>query len=222
MTGATSFTAQGWQQIGSIISAIEEHPLVTALGDGSLPEEVFAYYMRQDAAYLHHYSRMLALAASQASIASESLFWANSSMTANSVELKLHSSFLGEDLAGEQVTPSPTCTAYTSHQAMQGSSGSYACLVASLLPCFWIYEHVGRHLLRIAGEVSQNPYGQWITTYADPAFAKSSAQARAITDRACAELGATERAAAMSAFVTSSRYEWMFWDAAWRQETWPV
>jgi thiaminase/transcriptional activator TenA len=24
------------------------------------------------------------------------------------------------------------------------------------------------------------------------------------------------------AFATASRYEWMFWDAAWRQETWPV
>jgi thiaminase len=24
------------------------------------------------------------------------------------------------------------------------------------------------------------------------------------------------------AFAAASRYEWMFWDAAWRQETWPV
>jgi len=23
-------------------------------------------------------------------------------------------------------------------------------------------------------------------------------------------------------FTTTSRYEWMFWDAAWRQEQWPV
>jgi thiaminase/transcriptional activator TenA len=23
-------------------------------------------------------------------------------------------------------------------------------------------------------------------------------------------------------FVTTSRYEWMFWDMGWRQETWPV
>ena len=24
------------------------------------------------------------------------------------------------------------------------------------------------------------------------------------------------------AFVVTSRYEWMFWDAAWRLEGWPV
>jgi len=23
-------------------------------------------------------------------------------------------------------------------------------------------------------------------------------------------------------FVTTSRYEWMFWDMGWRQEGWPV
>ncbi|MFB2606764.1 thiaminase II, partial [Rhizobium phaseoli] len=24
------------------------------------------------------------------------------------------------------------------------------------------------------------------------------------------------------AFVRASQYEWMFWDSAWRLETWPV
>jgi len=24
------------------------------------------------------------------------------------------------------------------------------------------------------------------------------------------------------AFATCTRYEWMFWDAAWRMEDWPV
>jgi thiaminase/transcriptional activator TenA len=23
-------------------------------------------------------------------------------------------------------------------------------------------------------------------------------------------------------FATTARYEWMFWDAAWRREVWPV
>ncbi|HIT76298.1 MAG TPA: TenA family protein [Candidatus Avipropionibacterium avicola] len=217
----TTFTDQAWQEIAPIITAIEQHPFVHALGDGSLAEQTFQYYMSQDAAYLHHYSRMLALAASQATDPADSLFWANSSMTANSVELKLHESFLGEGLATTEVEPSPTCTAYTSHQAMQGSTGSYACLAASLLPCFWIYEHVGRHLLATA-QLEQNPYRAWIESYSDPGFAESSARARGIVDRACSATGAADRTAAMASFVTSSRYEWMFWDAAWRREEWPV
>jgi thiaminase/transcriptional activator TenA len=23
-------------------------------------------------------------------------------------------------------------------------------------------------------------------------------------------------------FVTTSRYEWLFWDMGWRRETWPI
>ena len=31
-----------------------------------------------------------------------------------------------------------------------------------------------------------------------------------------------DEARARANFATSARYEWMFWDAAWRRETWPV
>jgi thiaminase (transcriptional activator TenA) len=37
-----------------------------------------------------------------------------------------------------------------------------------------------------------------------------------------AGLGHAELARVHQRFVTTSRYEWMFWDAAWRQERWPV
>jgi thiaminase/transcriptional activator TenA len=32
----------------------------------------------------------------------------------------------------------------------------------------------------------------------------------------------TERATMRRHFVTTSRYEWMFWDMGWRREAWPV
>lgn len=218
----STFTEQAWQQIAPVVTAIENHSFVTGVGDGSLPEETFAHYMAQDAVYLHHYSRMLALAASQATDARHSLFWAGSSQRANSVELTLHEGFLGADAAAaKRAEASPTCAAYTAHQAMQGSIGSYVSLAASLLPCFWIYEHIGTHLLATA-DLEQNPYGAWISSYSDPGFAESSAGARAIVDEAAAAAGEADRAAAMAAFVTSARYEWMFWDAAWRREVWPI
>ncbi len=218
----SSFTEQAWQAVAPIVTAIEEHPFVTGVGDGSLPSQTFAHYMTQDAVYLHHYSRMLSLAASQATDARHILFWTQSSARANSVELKLHEGFLGDNAAAaKRAEPSPTCAAYTAHQAMQGSTGTYVSLTASLLPCFWIYEHIGAHLLTTA-DLEQNPYGAWISSYSDPSFAASSAGARAVVDEAAAVAGEADRAAAMAAFVTSARYEWMFWDAAWRREVWPV
>ena len=43
-----------------------------------------------------------------------------------------------------------------------------------------------------------------------------------LTDEACKDLGPEASARATRAFVTTARYEWMFWDAAWRLEGWPV
>ena len=44
----------------------------------------------------------------------------------------------------------------------------------------------------------------------------------ALTDRVGAELSEAETARVREHFVTTSRYEWMFWDAGYRRESWPI
>jgi thiaminase/transcriptional activator TenA len=41
-------------------------------------------------------------------------------------------------------------------------------------------------------------------------------------DRVGESASAAEQTAMREHVVTTSRYEWMFWDAGWRRETWPV
>jgi thiaminase (transcriptional activator TenA) len=36
------------------------------------------------------------------------------------------------------------------------------------------------------------------------------------------DAGRNERRRMEEAFVISSRYEWMFWEMAWKEEEWPV
>ena len=36
------------------------------------------------------------------------------------------------------------------------------------------------------------------------------------------DLNPAQKARVTRAFVSTSRYEWMFWDAAWKPERWPV
>ena len=36
------------------------------------------------------------------------------------------------------------------------------------------------------------------------------------------DLTAGQEARARDHFETGARYEWMFWDAAWRRESWPL
>jgi len=214
-----TFTEQLWSETGHIRKAIEEHPFVVGLGDGTLSEDRFGYYMTQDALYLAEYSRVLATCASQAVAAAEVEFWSRSSVTAITAERELHGRFVGDlDLARR----SPTCTAYTSYLRGLGATGSYACLVTGVLPCFWIYQHVGTRLLQLAGDLTGHPYAAWVSLYSDPSFAESVTTARRVVDRAARRVTPPEQARMHEAFATCTRYEWMFWDAAWRMEDWPV
>jgi thiaminase/transcriptional activator TenA len=213
------FTTEAWSAAADVLGAIEKHPFVTGLADGTLSQERFAFYMAQDALYLADYSRMLALAASQAQDVDETLFWSTSAGSAVAVERALHGQFVADLSAAAK---SPTCTAYTSYLAVLGTSGSYPGLVSGLLPCFWIYEYVGARLLETSGDLDEHPYGAWIGTYGDPAFAESSRRAREIVDGAVAGVAPENRSRMLEAFLTCARYEWMFWDSAWRLEGWPV
>ncbi|MCH8611854.1 thiaminase II [Arsenicicoccus dermatophilus] len=214
-----TFTLDTWERSRAIRTAIDELPFVRGLGDGTLDRERFTYYMAQDALYLADYARVLATLAGQATDPDDTTFWADSARTAVAVERELHGAHV-QDFAA--VTRSPTCLAYTSYLASLTTQGSYAVAVAGVLPCYWIYQDVGDALLRSAGDLTTHAYGDWIGTYADEAFAASVATAKAIADR-CAEGACAETVERMHvAYATASRYEWMFWDAAWRQETWPV
>lgn len=213
------FTEHAWADIRSILVAIETHPFVIGLGDGSLARDKFLYYMAQDALYLADYGRVLALAAAQAPTVEELQFWANGATATAITERELHEQFV-VDLA--EAEPSPTCVAYTSFLANAATQGSYGTLVAAVLPCYWIYDHIGRRLLDTLGSHADHPYAAWIDTYADPAFSEASRRAQAITNAAVDPLPIDQQQRALRAFRTAARWEYLFWDAAWRQETWPV
>jgi thiaminase/transcriptional activator TenA len=65
-------------------------------------------------------------------------------------------------------------------------------------------------------------YARWIATYGGEEFGRIVADVLALVDRVGESASASEQAAMREHVVTTSRYEWMFWDAGWRRETWPV
>jgi thiaminase (transcriptional activator TenA) len=213
------FTQDAWEAIAPIRKAIDELPLLTGMEDGTLPRDTFVQYMAQDAHYLADYGRVLGAAASQTTDAVELLFWARSACTVVTVERELHAAHVADFAT---IPRSPTCTAYTSYLFSLAAGGCYPALAAGVLPCFWIYEDVGSRLKERMGDLTGHPYADWIGTYGDPEFAAATEQARQIVDRLAAQAhrGTAERM--HQAFATASRYEWMFWDAAWHQEAWPV
>ena len=210
-----SFTEDLWRRIEPIRAAIDELPFVRALADGSLPRERFEYYLGQDALYLGQYARTLAWAAALADDPEDLVFWAEGTRNAITVERSLHARHVD---VRSGIEPSPTCRAYTSFLLAQSARGEYAVVAAAVLPCFWIYQDVGERLVASAGDLEAHPYGDWIGTYANPAFAEQTLKVRGIVDRLAGQGEEPLRDRMAAAHEQASRYEWMFWDAAWRME----
>jgi len=100
-----------------------------------------------------------------------------------------------------------------------GAQEPYEVLVAGLLPCYWIYQEVGRTIL---GESApENPYRDWIDTYAGDAYGEVVAEVIALADRRAAAAPAERTTRMHRAFLDAARLEWWFWDGAYRQERWP-
>lgn len=214
-----SFSAAAWAETAGVRAAIERLPFVRALGDGSLDAARFTYYLAQDTHYLDGYARALAAAAVRADTTSDLAFFAKSAHDSIVVEQELHRAHVADV---ERHPRSPTCVGYTSYLLGVAQTQGYPELVAALLPCFWIYQDVGARMLERAGHLDRHPYADWIGTYADEAFAAATAAARAIADRVESAADQATSVRMHEAFARSMTWEWMFWDAAWRRESWPV
>lgn len=214
-----AFTDGLWSGNAGVRAAIGRHGFLVGLEDGSLDRSVFDAYLAQDARYLAQYARVLAGLAAQASDPDDVSFWSRGAAEAIVVERQLHASHVG-DL---DTTPmSPTCLAYASYLLSLLVGGSYPVAAAGVLPCYWVYADVGAGLLTRAKDLDSHPYRDWIEVYADPSFAADAQRARSIVDRLADAVDPATRVAMAEAFGTAARYEWMFWDASWRREEWPV
>lgn len=213
-----------WAEVAPLREAILAHPFLTGLADGTLPGETFRHYIVQDSLYLAEYGRSLALAAARAPDAAARLEFSDGAKVAVVVEQALHQAFFNQfgvspEMA-EATEPTPACLGYTSYIASLAATRSYEELIAGILPCFWVYWEVGCAIKPRA--TTPNPYAAWIDNYADPAFGEATKRVCALVDAAAQEASPATRTAMARAFRRATRFEWMFWDSAWRRESWPI
>ena len=213
-----------WAEIMPLRQAILAQPFLQELAQGTLPPESFRHYIVQDSLYLAEYARVLAIAAAAAPTAAGRLEFSDGAKVAVQVEEALHQAFFAQfgvtpNMAKVSL-PSPACQNYTGYLMTLASTRSYEELIAGILPCFWVYWEVGCAIKPRA--VSPNPYAPWIDTYADPGFGEATARVRALVDQAARSAPAPLRTAMAQAFRMATRYEWMFWDSAYRREAWPI
>ena len=202
------------------------HPFVVALGKGTLAPKKFRYYILQDARYLEELAKVFAAGAAKAEDADTATRFAQLVNDTIVVERGLHESYGKQwKLTAQEMrsTPlSPTNYAYCRHMRSVTQTGTLGEITVVALPCAWVYCEVGQHLLAKGPPKSSHPYRDWLNLYGSPEFADVAKWMRTIVNRCAKQAGKAEKTRMEEAFLISSRYEWMFWDMAWREEVWPI
>lgn len=208
-----------------IWEAQHAHPFVRGIGDGTLDIETFKLWLRQDYLFLVDYARVLTLASARAPDLETMRRFSSLAQETLDVEMDLHRShaaqfgITAEEL--ERETKLPTTQAYTDFLVRVAFAGEYYELIAALLPCMWGYCEIGQRLAERGNPVDER-YAAWIEMYSSGEFADLAQWCRDLTDRLAAGLPDDARARMETAFLTCSRYEWLFWEMATTNETWPV
>lgn len=217
---ANRFSEQLHQDALEIWGEIFAHPFLHEVQAGTLPIEKFRYYVTQDYHYLEGFGRAVSIALSKAPDTEALRKLARRVSTP--IERPLHKEMFElleiDETEVVRVGPSPTNRAYSDHMIAAALMGGTGVAAAALLPCPWTY-----HLIGSAITVPNHPvYGHWATSYRSGLLEESTAAWREMVDRFGDEGGVAVRQAMREAFLTSSRYEYMFWDMAYKQEQWPV
>jgi thiaminase/transcriptional activator TenA len=213
------------QEADGIWEAQIQHPFVQGIGDGTLSKERFKFWLRQDYLFLIEYVRLLGLAAARSPDLETMNHFATLLKETAETEMNLHRAYAAEyDIPREELERepiAPATQAYTDFLLRVAAMGDFAELVAALLPCMWGYSELGQRLAA-QSVTSGNRYAKWIAMYSSPEFAHLAQWCRDLLDRVAAGLPDRDLEKMKAAFLASSRYEWQFWEAAWKMEHWRV
>ncbi len=216
--GLTEALRQKYQELWE---KMVTHPFVLELGEGTLPVEKFQTYFIQDYAFLVDWSRLMALAVSKApdvEAARRMTLSLSGALTAEESLFRRSFEELGVPPArylGAELLP--TALAYSNFLLRTGHEGSFNEILTVLLVVEWTYWDWARRLVEQGKRPGRRAYQEWVDIHAAPALEEFVRWARERVDQS----PANEHPFLERAFLTALRYEYLFWEMAYRGESWP-
>ncbi|WEV51057.1 thiaminase II [Lactobacillus sp. ESL0731] len=218
----TEFTDQLHQAASSLWQKSMVHPFVQELKSGELPMTKFRFYLLQDRYYLNEFSKFhCAIAAKTADQQTKEFLLAGAQDLKDS-EIAVRERFFEQlKITPDEIaqTPiAPTAYAYVNHLEMTLARDGIGPAVASLVPCYWLYQEIGQKLADSGSPVFY--YQEWIDTYDGDWYATNVKRILRLTNSLANSSSTSEREKMQLAFVRSSYYELQFWQMAYEQENW--
>jgi len=201
---------------------IFNHLFVVELYSGILPIEKFKYYIIQDYNYLITMYRCFSLIASRAEykLARKALELAYMEATTEMANYERLLSKLG--ISFDEVVstePAPTNMAYMNFLISTCALRTPLEGLIALLPCFWSYAEIAeRHKDKLSSNRNE-VYVEWAKVYLSEDYLKLVKELREFIDESAKSLDIEE---AKKIFRIASRYEYLFWDMAYKMESWYI
>lgn len=194
-----------------------EHDFVRQLGAGTLEQDAFRHYLKQDYLFLIHFARAYALAAYKSRSLAD-LRQAHEGLKAIvDLELGLHVSYCREwGIAEEQLAKLPEARAtmaYTRYVLDTGNRGDLLDLHVALAPCLVGYAEIADWLNTQGSTVrgDANPYEAWIAMYESEEFQAARRAEEDWLDARLAEVTPRRFEELCTVFGDATRLEIDFW-----------
>ncbi len=205
---------------------ILEHPFIAEISEGRLPTEKFKFYLKQDHTFLREFCRFLGMATAKSQTIEQMNWFSDllkATLTGEMKRQKKLADSLGvseQDLLSSE--PAPTTKSYTSYLIRVATTGSLGEILAVMAPCPCSYLELAGKLLLSEGLKRQPVIEEWCNFYASQESKELVKQLVELLDRVADKAGAEEKELMLEHFIVASRYEYLFWDMAYKMESWPI
>jgi thiaminase/transcriptional activator TenA len=208
---------------GHIWEKIFEHPFVVELYSGTLPMEKFRLYVLQDYNYLVDAIKNFSIICSRADSADvikEIVDVIHLEATSEFKEYEELLNKLGYKIEdARNVDPLPVNVSYRNFFIATSSLRPCQESITSVLPCFWSYSEIAKHHIDKLNENRNAIYVEWASVFLSKDYLDLVTRLRGLVDTFCADYPYEKL---RDIFLTASRFEYMYWDSAYRMEGWPV
>ena len=205
----------------AIWKEIFNHPFVVELYTGALPLEKFKFYVLQDYNYLAADMKNLSILSSKAESVQAMREMIEVAHLEATTEFQSYEELLAklgytiEDAMNIETTP--TATSYVSFLLATSSLRTFWEGLAASLPCFWTYAEIAEFHRDKLKANKNDLYLDWASVYFTEPYRDLIDRMKGLLDNANVEYEKLKEA-----FVTASKYEYMYWSMAYDMEEWPV
>lgn len=204
-----------WKRNQDLYNKIINTNFNKELMNGSLDKKKFAYYIEQDSLYLKYYSKALAIISSKIHNVDYALVFLKSSINSYIVEEEIVHKYFRDTFKFENTNKITTANlGYTSFLINTAHTEAFETAAASILPCFWIYNELGKYI-KANAEVENTPYKKWIDTYADEEFSKATEYMIKILDNLYDNASDAVKEKMAAVFDIAFIWEYRFWNDAY-------